>query len=471
MTQTINADPGVFIDDARIRELLEQGEKQARDPARVAAILEKGAGAHGLSLEEAAVLLSVTDPGLTEKFYETARRVKERIYGRRIVLFAPLYLSDYCVNNCGYCGYRRENRDFDRRRLSMAEVEAETRALLSMGHKRLALEAGEDPAHAPLDYILECIKTVYGVQSQGLSIRRANVNIAATTVEEYERLKAAGIGTYVLFQETYHQPTYKKYHPSGPKADYEWHLTAMHRARAGGLDDVGLGVLYGLYDWKYETLAMLAHAEALEKDTGVGPHTFSVPRIRPAGGMDASMFPWMVSDENFKRLIAVLRVAAPYAGLIISTREAPRFRRELLEVGISQMSAGSATGVGGYTCIKKGRTIPQFNVDDHRSPLEVIKELVDDGYFPSYCTACYREGRTGDRFMELAKSGNIGNVCLPNALMTFKEYMLDFGDEELREKGAALLSRGLEEIANPRVRERVAAKLANLDAGQRDLRE
>ena len=297
------------------------------------------------------------------------------------------------------------------------------------------------------------------------------MNIAATTVEEYARLKEAGIGTYVLFQETYHEPTYKKYHPSGPKSDYKWHLTAMHRARAGGLDDVGFGVLYGLYDWKYETLAMLAHAEALEKDTGVGPHTFSVPRIRPAGGIDSGTFPHLVRDEDFKKLVAVLRVTAPYAGLIISTRESAEFRRELLAVGVSQMSAGSCTGVGGYARIKTGRTIPQFNVDDQRSPLEVLKSLLRDGYIPSYCTACYREGRTGDRFMALAKSGNIGNVCHPNALLTFKEYILDYGDKEIQEMGGELIKRGLEEIPNPQVRERVALKLEKLDAGQRDLRE
>ena len=471
MTQSINAEPGIFIDDARIRSLLAQGEEEAKDAARAAEIIEKAATAKGLTLEEAAVLISLEEPALLERFYAAAKKVKERIYGRRIVLFAPLYLSDYCVNNCGYCGYRRDNKDFDRRRLTQEEVAAEVEELLALGHKRLAVEAGEDPAKAPLDYVIDCINTIYSVKKNGLSIRRVNVNIAATTVEEYARLKEAGIGTYVLFQETYHEPTYKKYHPSGPKADYKWHLTAMHRARAGGLDDVGFGVLYGLYDWKYETLAMLAHAETLEKDTGVGPHTFSVPRIRPAGGIDSEMFPYLVKDGDFKKLVAVLRVTAPYAGLIISTRESAEFRKELLAVGVSQMSAGSCTGVGGYANTRTGRTIPQFNVSDHRSPLEVLKTLLRDGYIPSYCTACYREGRTGDRFMALAKSGNIGNVCHPNALLTFKEYILDYGDEELKEMGEALIKQGLEEIPNPQVRERVAMKLEKLDAGQRDLRE
>ncbi|SMF46422.1 [FeFe] hydrogenase H-cluster radical SAM maturase HydG [Paenibacillus barengoltzii] len=465
-----------FIRDETIVSALAYGSRLARDRKKVLAILERARTAKGIRADEAAVLLNVEDDVLLEEIYHAAREVKERIYGNRIVLFAPLYVSNYCVNNCEYCGYKQSNKDMVRRRLNREELIREVEVLQQLGHKRLALEAGEDPEHCPIDYILECIETIYSVKVDNGSIRRVNVNIAATTVENYRKLANVGIGTYILFQETYHRPTYSRMHPKGPKRDYDWHTTAMDRAMQAGIDDVGVGVLYGLYDYKYETIAMLMHAEHLEATYGCGPHTVSVPRLRAAEGVDLNSFPYLVSDHEFKKIVAVLRLAVPYAGMILSTREDSKFRDEVIKLGISQISAGSCTGVGGYTSTYggegQGRTCgdtAQFEVGDHRSPLEMIKSLCRDGYIPSYCTACYREGRTGDRFMRLAKSGQIHNICHPNALLTLQEYLLDYGDDEAREMGATLIKNNLRRIPKTSARDATLNRLQRLKEGERDL--
>ncbi|MEW6723823.1 MAG: [FeFe] hydrogenase H-cluster radical SAM maturase HydG [Bacillota bacterium] len=431
-------------------------------------ILARARTGRGLTLEEAARLLTVRDGGVLQEMFQSAAGVKERIYGRRVVLFAPLYLSDYCTNNCRYCGYRAAHR-FPRHRLTTEEIIAEVEILEAMGHKRLALECGEDPVNCPIDYVLEAIETIYSVSKEQGQIRRVNVNIAATTVEDYRRLKAAGIGTYILFQETYHEPTYRCMHPSGPKSNYGWHLTAMDRAMEGGIDDVGIGVLFGLYDYRFEVLALLAHASHLEECFGVGPHTVSVPRLRPAAGVSLSDYPHLVSDAEFKKLVAILRLALPYTGLILSTRERPEFRDELLNVGVSQISAGSCTGVGGYRASLEGDDQLQFTVGDHRTPDEVIASLCRSDYIPSYCTACYRQGRTGDRFMALAKSGQIQNVCQPNALLTFEEYLQDYASSETRRLGRELISRHLEAIPSEKHRQATRQRLEEIRRGRRDL--
>ncbi|MDD3927391.1 MAG: [FeFe] hydrogenase H-cluster radical SAM maturase HydG, partial [bacterium] len=436
-------DANEFICHEEIEATLGQAKAEAGDPERVREILGKAAGFHGLTHREAAVLMEVEAPEVLADIFAMARKIKEHIYGRRIVLFAPLYVSDYCINRCSYCGYNLEHCT-TRRKLSQAEVAEEVRMLQSLGHKRLALEAGEDPTNCPLDYIIECIETIYSLKFDNGAIRRVNVNIAATTVDDYRRLKAADIGTYILFQETYHKPTYLKVHRGGPKRNYEWHTEAHDRAMTGGIDDVGFGVLYGLYDWKYDTVGLLMHAEHMETALGVGPHTLSVPRIRAAEGMTVDDFPYLVSDDDFKKLVAILRLAVPYTGMILTTREPQGYREEVVKLGISQVSAGSCTGVGGYADAGKlsaEEQKPQFEPLDHRSPNEVLKSLLHDGYIPSYCTACYREGRTGDRFMRLAKAGQIGNVCQPNAILTLQEYIEDYGDEELRELGGRVIAR------------------------------
>lgn len=463
-----------FIDDAEIHSSLEEAVAKAGDLAVVQALLNKAEQCKGLTHREAAVLLEVTDEGVLEQIFRSAKVIKEKIYGNRIVLFAPLYISNYCVNNCEYCGYKHSNNEFERRKLSRDELADEIRVLQELGHKRLVLEAGEDPVHCDIDYVVETINTIYSVKVGNGSIRRVNVNIAATTVQDYEKLRDAGIGTYILFQETYHRPTYARLHSQGPKRDYDWHTTAMDRAQAGGIDDVGIGVLYGLYDHKYDTIAMLMHAEHLEERFGVGPHTLSVPRLREAEGVTLEAYPHLVRDEDFKRLVAVLRLAVPYAGMILSTREEPEFRDEVIKLGISQISAGSSTGVGGYmearegTAAKRGEK-PQFEVSDHRSPEEIIRGLCQDGYVPSYCTACYREGRTGDRFMSLAKSGQIHNICQPNSLLTFKEYLLDYAGEETRALGEEIIRKGLEDIPKPSARKVTIDRLKRLEQGERDL--
>ncbi|SKA75649.1 iron-only hydrogenase maturation protein HydG [Caloramator quimbayensis] len=462
-----------FIVDEKIREAIEEGERLSNDKEYVKSLIDKALTLKGLSYNEAAVLLSIKDDETLNEMFKAARKIKEEIYGKRIVLFAPLYVSNYCINNCTYCGYKCSNKGFTRKKLIMEELKEEVRILESMGHKRLALEAGEDDVNCPLDYILDCIKTIYSLKFENGSIRRINVNIAATSVENYKKLKDAQIGTYILFQETYHKPTYEKLHPSGPKHDYNYHTTAMDRARRAGIDDVGIGVLYGLYDYKYDTVAMIMHAEHLDKETGVGPHTISVPRLRVAEGVDVKKYPYIVSDDDFMKIVAVLRLSVPYTGMILSTREEPEFRDKIIALGISQISAGSCTGVGGYseeTRHIKSDEKPQFEVGDHRSPLQIQKSLCDYGYIPSYCTACYRAGRTGDRFMSFAKSGQIHNFCLPNAILTFKEYIIDYGDDELKEKGEALIQKSLLDIPNENIRKETIEKLKRIEMGERDFR-
>lgn len=452
-----------FIDKATLEQMLE--DSQRLSSGQIESILNKARQARGLEPEEAAALIQVSDPGLVSQILDAAAAVKQEIYGKRVVLFAPLYISNYCVNNCRYCGYQHSNKTH-RHRLSLDDVRAEVEALERMGHKRLAVEAGEDPVNCPLDYVLEVIDTIYSVKAKNGEIRRVNVNIAACDEDSYRRLKQAGIGTYVLFQETYHRPTYEFMHPSGPKSDYDWHLYAMDRAMSAGLDDVGLGVLYGLYDWKLETLALLYHARHLEETFGVGPHTISVPRLREAAGVNLSDYPYLVSDDDFKKLVAVIRLAVPYTGIILSTRERPDFRDELIHYGISQISAGSRTSVGGY---RRSDEYDQFSVDDRRTSDEVLLSLCKSGYIPSYCTACYRQGRTGDRFMALAKTGEIQNVCLPNAIITFKEYLLDYADDELRTASESALKSALGEIQSDRVRAETIDRLKRLESGERDL--
>lgn len=462
-----------FIDDAEILGTLEQAKKLAADKSAVRELIAKARECHGLDHREAAVFLEITDPELEDELYSLAKEIKERIYGRRIVLFAPLYVSNYCVNGCTYCGFHKDNKMMFRKKLTMEEIDQETDAILALGHKRIAMESGEDPVNSPLDYIIECMERVYAYRnSRGDSIRRINVNIAATTVEEFKRLKAAQIGTYILFQETFHRPTYAKLHPCGPKSIYNWHTTALHRAQEGGIDDVGTGVLYGLYDYKYETVAQLMLAENLEKVCGVGPHTISVPRLREAEGVDIKTFPYIPTDEQFLRIIATLRVATPYTGMIISTRETPETRRKELDLGISQCSAGSCTGIGGYHKEIGQPDSPdtaQFKISDDRTPDEVLTWLCEDGYIPSYCTACYRQGRTGDRFMSLAKSGQIRNICQPNAILTFKEYLIGYGSDHLKELGEKVIAKEVEQIPSERVRELTKERLKKLEEGAQDL--
>jgi 2-iminoacetate synthase len=462
-----------YILDEEIRSSLADGVINAKGQSLVRVILDKAKTCQGLTHREAAVLLNIDDETVLAEMYKTAKEIKETIYGKRIVLFAPLYISSYCVNGCVYCGYQACNEGLKRSKLTMEQLEEEVKILESLGHKRIVIEAGEDPVNCSLDYVLECIKKIYALKFDNGSIRRININVAATTVEDYKRLKDADIGTYTLFQETYNQEAYEKLHPTGPKHDYNWHTTAMDRAMEAGIGDVGIGVLYGLYEHKYDTIAMLMHAEHLEEAFGVGPHTISVPRLRAAEGVNLNELPYLVTDDEFKKLVAVLRLAVPYTGMILSTREAADFRAEILALGISQFSAGSCTGVGAYSKehgINKTEEKPQFEVADHRSPLEVIKSLCESGYVPSYCTACYREGRTGDRFMALAKAGQIGNVCQPNALLTFREFLLDYADDEMKELGQKVIEKGLLDIPKEAARAAAIEKLERIEAGERDLR-
>lgn len=467
-------DSNEYIDDGEILSSIEDGKKSARDRVCIDRILEKAGNCKGLTHKEAAVLLAIDDDETLEKMYRLAKDVKEKIYGNRIVLFAPLYLSNYCVNDCKYCGYKCSNK-MGRHKLTREELREEIRALEAMGHKRLLLEAGEDDEICPIEYIVECIETIYEEKFERGAIRRVNVDIAATTAENYRKLKDAGIGTYILFQETYHKPTYLKMH-RGPKQNYEWHTEAMDRAMlGGGIDDVGIGPLYGLYDYMYETVALLMHGEHLEAVTGVGPHTISFPRLLPAEGVDYESFPYLVNDRDFKKIVAVIRLSVPYTGMILSTRETEQLRNELLDIGISQMSAGSCVGVGGYANRntvdeQRAEEKPQFHLADHRKPIDVLKGLVRDGYVPSYCTACYREGRTGDRFMPLAKSGEISNFCLPNALLTFEEYIQDYGDEELKKSGRMMLEREILKIPDGNRRKKASDYLKRIKNGERDLR-
>ena len=460
-----------FIKDDEINSLIAKGKELVSDKELVREIIEKSKSAEGLTPEETAVLLNLEDKELIEEMFKAARQVKEKLYGKRLVVFAPLYVSNYCVNNCTYCGYKYCNDELKRKKLNKEQLIEEVKVLESLGHKRIALEAGEDPVNAPLDYILDCIKSIYSIKFDNGSIRRINVNIAATTVENYKRLKDAEIGTYILFQETYHKPTYERLHVSGPKHNYNYHTTAMHRAREAGIDDIGMGVLYGLYDYKYETLAMLMHAMDLEETTGVGPHTLSVPRIRPAENVSLENYPYLVDDEDFKKIVAILRLAVPYAGLILSTREEPVLRDEIIALGVSQVSTGSCTGVGGYSeSYVDPEEKPQFEVGDHRSPVEMIESLMEAGYIPSYCTACYREGRTGERFMEIVKSGELYKICEANALITLKEFIDDYGTDKTREIGDKLIKKSIDEIDNESFRKSVEEKINKISKGTRELR-
>ena len=459
-----------FINHEEVLESLAEARRQASDRQRVKEILEKAARFKGLTHREAAVLMECDDPELEAEIYRMALEIKHRFYGNRIVLFAPLYLSNYCINGCVYCPYHARNRNIPRKKLTQEEIAQEVRALIRTGHKRLAVEAGEDPLHNPLEYILDSIKTIYGVREGGNSIRRVNVNIAATDVESYRKLKNAGIGTYILFQETYNKEQYKMLHPTGPKSNYEWHTEAMDRAQEGGCDDVGVGVLFGLAGYRYELVALLMHAEHLEARFGVGPHTISVPRICPADDISPEDFPDALPDEIFRKLVAVLRIAVPYTGMIVSTRESKRMREALLDCGISQISGGSRTSVGGYTEEERHDETAQFDVSDTRPLDEVVNWLLEQDHIPSFCTACYREGRTGDRFMSLCKSGKISHCCTPNALMTLKEYLMDYASPQTREAGEKMIAKSLSDVPEGRVREITEKRLKLIEEGSRDFR-
>ena len=459
-----------FINHEEILESLSEAARESKNPARVQEILNKAALLKGLSHREAAILMDCEDPGLEEKIYALASEIKHKFYGNRIVLFAPLYLSNYCINGCVYCPYHAINRTIPRKKLTQEEIEAEVRALIRTGHKRLAVEAGEHPLKNPLEYILESIKTIYSVNEGGNSIRRVNVNIAATDVESYRKLKAAGIGTYILFQETYNKENYEKLHPTGPKSNYAWHTEAMDRAQEGGCDDVGIGVLFGLSGYRYELVGMLMHAEHLEARFGVGPHTISMPRICPADDISTDNFPDALPDNIFRKLVAVLRVAVPYTGMIISTRESQKMREQLLHCGISQISGGSRTSVGGYTTEVRHDETAQFDVSDTRPLDEVVRWLLENDHIPSFCTACYREGRTGDRFMSLCKSGKISLCCTPNALMTLKEYLVDYASEATREAGEKLIARSINDIPEGKIREITLKHLDEIGHGAHDFR-
>lgn len=468
-----------FINDEEIRETLEYAEKNKRNIALIDEILNKARpqktehGVHcaGLTHREASVLLACDIPEKIEEIYKIAEEIKLAFYGNRIVIFAPLYLSNYCVNGCVYCPYHLKNKHIARKKLTQEEVEKEVIALQDMGHKRLAIEAGEDPVNNPIEYILDCIKTIYSVKHKNGAIRRVNVNIAATTVENYRKLKEAGIGTYILFQETYHKDSYLKLHPTGPKHDYAYHTEAMDRAMEGGIDDVGLGVLFGLELYKYEFAGLIMHAEHLEAVHGVGPHTISVPRIKHADDIDPTAFDNSISDEIFEKITACIRLAVPYTGMIISTRETEEVRSKLLKVGISQVSGGSRTSVGGYAEKERPHDTEQFDVSDTRTLDEVVKWLMENGHIPSFCTACYREGRTGDRFMSLCKNGQILNCCHPNALMTLTEYLVDYASPETAKVGYELIEKELDKIPNPKVREIARQNISDIkNSNRRDFR-
>ncbi len=457
----------MFINHEYIYELLESAKQATKE--EIEAVLHKSMRREKLNHMDVAILLQIQDQEQMEKMFSIAGDIKNRIYGNRIVVFAPLYISDYCVNNCTYCGYKRDNT-FARRKLTMAEIQEEVKLLEKMGHKRLALEVGEDPVNCPIDYVLEAIDAIYSTQNDNGAIRRINVNVAATTVENYAKLLEKKIGTYILFQETYHKPTYEAVHPKSLKGNYDYHTTAFDRAMEAGIEDVGGGVLFGLYDWKFELLGLMLHNEHLEEKFGVGFHTISVPRIKKAEGMELDTFSYLIDDETFKKIVTIIRIAVPFTGIILSTRESAQMRRELIKQGVSQISAGSCTGVGGYKEEEsKGKAVSQFNVADERTPLEILKELVNEGLIPSYCTACYRSGRTGDRFMQLAKSGQIHNVCTPNAIMTLMEFMLDYGDEELLEMGRKFIEAEADKIEREDIKQLLKLKLEKIEAGERDL--
>lgn len=460
-----------FIAHEEILATLEYAGQNKSNLALIDSILEKARQKKGLTHREAAVLLDCNIEEKNQEIYRLAQQLKKDIYGNRIVMFAPLYLSNYCINACVYCPYHRQNQHILRKKLTQEEIVHEVTALQDMGHKRLAIESGEHPTMSPIEYILESIATIYSVKHKNGAIRRVNVNIAATTVEDYRKLRAAGIGTYILFQETYHKESYEKLHPSGPKHDYAWHTEAMDRAMQGGIDDVGLGVLFGLELYRYEFAALLMHAEHLEAAFGVGPHTISVPRIRPADDINAAAFAHGIDDDTFAKLVACIRIAVPYTGMIISTRESRECRARLLHLGVSQISGGSRTSVGGYAEEETGdEKSEQFEVNDTRPLDQVVQWLIKLGYIPSFCTACYREGRTGDRFMRLAKNGQIQNCCHPNALMTLKEYLQDYASEETKIIGEQLITDELSNIPNQKVRDIAEKNLIAISQGQRDFK-
>ena len=460
-----------FISDEEIRQSLDWAEKNKENKTLIDNILEKAKSCRGLSHREASVLLACELEEENEKIFALAEQIKKDFYGNRIVLFAPLYLSNYCINGCVYCPYHGQNKHIPRKKLTQEEVRREVIALQDMGHKRLAIEAGEDPTHNPIDYILECIRTIYSIKHKNGAIRRVNVNIAATTVENYTKLRDAGIGTYILFQETYNKVQYESLHPTGPKHDYAYHTEAMDRAMQGGIDDVGCGVLFGLNLYKYDFVGLLMHAEHLEAVHGVGPHTISVPRLRNADDIDASKFTNGISDELFQKIVAILRIAVPYTGLIVSTRESQKTREMVIQYGISQISGASRTSVGGYADREpEEEDSSQFEVSDNRTLDEVVHWLLELGYIPSFCTACYREGRTGDRFMSLVKAGQIRNCCLPNALMTLKEFAEDYASEDTKRLALSMIAREAESIPNDKVREIVFQHLHDMDGGMRDFR-
>ena len=459
-----------FINHEEILESLDYAEKNKNNKELLRQILDKAKLAKGISHKEAAVLMQCDIPEVNEEITKLAMEIKEKFYGQRIVMFAPLYLSNYCVNGCTYCPYHHKNKHIPRIKLTQEQIRDEVIALQDMGHKRLAIEAGEDPVHNPLEYILESIETIYSIKHKNGAIRRVNVNIAATTVENYTKLKNAGIGTYILFQETYNKESYEQLHPTGPKHDYAYHTEAMDRAMEGGIDDVGLGVLFGLEGYMYELVGILMHAEHLEAAQGVGPHTISVPRICPADDIDTADFSNAVPDEIFEKIVAVIRIAVPYTGMIVSTRESQRTREKVLKLGISQISGGSRTSVGGYTEPVRDDSSAQFDVSDTRSLDEVVNWLMKLGYVPSFCTACYRAGRTGDRFMSLLKSGQIVNCCHPNALMTLKEYLEDYASPETKKIGEELIAKEILKEPNEKVRAKAIEYLSELNDGKRDFR-
>ena len=459
-----------FINDEEIRKTLEYADAHKNDIAFIDEIIEKARLRKGLNHREASVLLACEDKDKIAEIYDLAEQIKKDFYGNRIVMFAPLYLSNYCVNGCLYCPYHLKNKHIARKKLTQEEVAREVIALQDMGHKRLAIEAGEDPVNNPIEYILECIKTIYSIKHKNGAIRRVNVNIAATTVENYRKLKDAGIGTYILFQETYHKESYEYLHPTGPKHNYAYHTEAMDRAMEGGIDDVGIGVLFGLDKYRYEFAGLLMHAEHLEAVHGVGPHTISVPRVKRADDIDPTDFDNSLSDEMFCKIAACIRIAVPYTGMIVSTRETPKVREEIIRLGVSQISGGSRTSVGGYCEEERPHDTEQFDVPDNRTLDEVVNWLMTAGYIPSFCTACYREGRTGDRFMSLCKSGQIQNCCHPNALMTLKEFLMDYASEDTKKIGEELIEREIDNIGKDKVKEIVRERLIKIENGERDFR-
>ncbi len=459
-----------FIDHQEILDTLEYADANKNNVALIDEILNKARERKGLSHREASVLLACDIPEKVQELYALAEQIKKDFYGNRIVIFAPLYLSNYCVNGCLYCPYHMKNKHIPRKKLTQEEVEKEVIALQDMGHKRLAIETGEDPVNCPIEYVLDCIHTIYSIKHKNGAIRRVNVNIAATTVENYRKLKEAGIGTYVLFQETYHKESYEHLHPTGPKSNYCYHTEAMDRAMEGGIDDVGLGVLFGLELYRYEFAGLLMHAEHLEAVHGVGPHTISVPRVKHADDIDPDEFDNGIDDDTFLKICACIRVAVPYTGMIMSTRENQSVRERALHLGISQVSGGSRTSVGGYTEEERPHDTEQFDVSDNRTLDEVVKWLMELGYIPSFCTACYREGRTGDRFMSLCKAGQIQNCCHPNALMTLKEYLMDYAAPETKAIGEQLIQAELGNIPKDKVREICKDHLEKIEQGIRDFR-